>query len=79
MDKDIKKEMKKYSKEELIGIIDLATDDIVKLQSKNQQLLYRIHIAKQFIKKQKRKMYKSKNKIAMFILIELLEILKEND
>ena len=53
-----------------------AIDDLLDDRNDLQQ---RIDKAIEYCEKQKRKMYKSRNKIAMFILIKLLEILKGND
>ena len=53
-----------------------AIDDLLDDRNDLQQ---RIDKAIEYCEKQKRKMYKSRNKIAMFILIKLLEILKGSD
>ncbi len=49
---------------------------INKLQQENSQLKERIDKAIECIEKQKTKMYKNRNKIALFVLMKLEKILK---
>ena len=50
-----------------------------KIVAKNRNLLYQIDKANQLIEKQKKKMYKSRNKIAMYILMNLENILRGDE
>lgn len=62
-----------------INMAEVISGSIKVLIEENEELKQRIDKAIEYCEKQKRKMYKSRNKIAMFILIKLLEILKGSD
>lgn len=61
---------------DILMTIIVLNDKLINLQKENEDYKSKVEKADEYIDKQKKKMYKSRNKIALFILMKLENILQ---